>query len=53
MQETDVELPGRIIPENADLTPGVGLSTILSHIRAGASYARELGFMIEKYLSLK
>lgn len=43
MQESDVELPGRIIPENADLTPGVGLSTILSPIRAGASYARELG----------
>lgn len=43
MEESDVELPGRIIPENADLTPGVGLSTILSPIRAGASYARELG----------
>jgi hypothetical protein len=43
MEETDVELPGRIIPENANLTPGVGLSTFLSPIRAGASYARELG----------
>ena len=43
MEETDVELPGRIIPENANLTPGVGLSSFLSPIRAGASYARELG----------
>jgi hypothetical protein len=43
MQETDVELPGRIIPENADLTPGVGLSTLLNIPRTGASYAREVG----------
>jgi hypothetical protein len=43
MQESDVELPGRIIPENADLTPGVGLSTALNIPRTVTSYARELG----------
>ena len=43
MQESDVELPGRIIPENADLTPGVGLSTVLNIPRTVTSYARELG----------
>ena len=43
MEETDIELPGRIIPENADLTPGVGVSTLLSPIRTIGSYAREVG----------
>jgi len=43
MTEQDIELPGRIIPENPNLTPGVGLSTVLNPIRSGMSYARELG----------
>jgi len=43
MTEQDIELPGRIIPETPNLTPGVGLSTVLNPIRSGMSYARELG----------
>ena len=43
MTEQDIELPGRIIPETPNLTPGVGLSTLLNPIRSGMSYARELG----------
>lgn len=43
MTEQDIELPGRIIPETPNLTPGVGVSTILNPIRSGMSYARELG----------
>ena len=45
MTEQDIELPGRIIPENPNLTPGVGFSTVLSPIRTVGSYARELGLM--------
>jgi hypothetical protein len=45
MTEQDIELPGRIIPENPNLTPGVGISTVLSPIRTVGSYARELGLM--------
>jgi hypothetical protein len=43
MTEQDIELPGRIIPENPNLTPGVGLSTMLNPIRSIGSYAREVG----------
>jgi len=43
MTEQDIELPGRIIPETPNLTPGVGLSSLLNPIRSGMSYARELG----------
>ncbi len=43
MTEQDIELPGRIIPENPNLTPGVGLSSLLNPVRSGMSYARELG----------
>ena len=43
VMETDIELPGRIIPEIPDLTPGVGVSTLLSPIRTFGSYAREVG----------
>jgi hypothetical protein len=43
MTEQDIELPGRIIPENPNLTPGVGLSTMLNPIRSIGSYAREAG----------
>jgi hypothetical protein len=43
MTEQDIELPGRIIPETPNLTPGVGLSTALSPVRTVGSYARELG----------
>jgi hypothetical protein len=43
MTEQDIELPGRIIPENPNLTPGVGLSTLLNPVRTTMSYARELG----------
>jgi hypothetical protein len=43
IMETDVELPGRIIPEIPDLTPGVGVSTLLSPVRTIGSYAREVG----------
>jgi hypothetical protein len=45
MTEQDIELPGRIIPETPNLTPGVGLSTMLSPVRTVGSYARELGLM--------
>jgi len=41
--EQDIELPGRIIPETPNLTPGVGLSTLLNPVRTTMSYARELG----------
>jgi hypothetical protein len=43
MTEQDIELPGRIIPETPNLTPGVGLSTLLNPVRTTMSYARELG----------
>ena len=43
MTEQDIELPGRIIPETPNLTPGVGLSTLLNPVRTTMSYAREAG----------
>ena len=43
MTEQDIELPGRIIPETPNLTPGVGLSTFLNPVRTTMSYAREAG----------